>query len=183
MANELETQIIRILTETRDEIRANMEAKKINSSGRTSASLRVEKFEGGYRLVGGTNTTHKVNDYPYGDAQANDTAPIPTLEFGRSGGGNPPVPRGFYYIIREWSREKGINFASEKERSTFAYFLSRKIAREGTRRNTSHEDVYSTPVMLARQRIEQAINASISNTIRAALGQTEVSSIRGAFTD
>ena len=64
MANELETQIIRILTETRDEIRANMEAKKINASGRTSASLRVEKFDGGYRLVGGMNTTHKVNDYP-----------------------------------------------------------------------------------------------------------------------
>ena len=183
MASELEGQIIKILEETRDEIRANMEAQKINASGRTSASLRVEKFEGGYRLIGGTNSKHNIPDYPFGGVQANDTAPIPTLEVGRAGGGEPPVPRGFYYIIREWSRAKNINFTSEKERSTFAYFLSRKIAKEGTKRHTAPADVYSTPVMVARQRIEQAVNATIANTIKAALGGMEIKNLRGAFTD
>ena len=30
-----------------------MEAKKINASGRTAASFRVEKYDKGFRLIGG----------------------------------------------------------------------------------------------------------------------------------
>lgn len=179
--DDLEQQIIAILTQARDEMRANMQAQNINASGRTSASLRVEKYERGVRLVGGTDGTHKVSDAPSG-IDAADTAPIPTLEFGRAGGGNPPVPRGFYYIIREWTREKGLSFASESERGTFAYFLARKIAREGTKRNQISADVYSTPVMNARERIEEIIKSSLRNTISAALSGATVTNIEGAFT-
>lgn len=179
----LEQQIIAILTQTRDEIRANMQAKNINATGRTSASLRVEKYEGGIRLIGGTEGTHAVQDAPSVlGIEAADTAPIPTLEFGRAGGGNPPVPRGFYYIIRDWTRAKGISFSSESERGTFAYFLARKIAREGTRRNRFPADVYSTPVLNARERIDEAVKMSIQNTIRAALGGMSTTNLRGAFT-
>lgn len=177
---DLERQIIAILTQARDETRANMQAQRINASGRTSASLRVEKYDGGVRFVGGTNGTHSVQDAP--DIYAADTAPIPTLEFGRAGGGTPPVPRGFYYIIREWTRAKGINFANESERGTFAYFLARKIAREGTKRHTLPADVYSTPVMNARERIELAIKSSLQNTLRAALSGAKVTNLQGAFT-
>lgn len=181
--DDLEKQIISMLTQAREEIRANMQAQRINASGRTSASLRVEKYDKGFRLVGGTNGMHVVSDAPSVlGVEASDTAPIPTLEFGRAGGGNPPVPRGFYYIIREWTRAKGINFASESERGTFAYFLARRIARAGTKRNTNHADVYSTPVMNARERIEKAIKLSLQNTIRAALGGGEVTNLKGAFT-
>lgn len=179
--DELEQQIIEVLTQARDEMRANMQAQNINASGRTSASLRVEKYAGGVRLVGGTDGMHPVSDAPSG-IDAADTAPIPTLEFGRAGGGNPPVPRGFYYIIREWSREKGLSFASESERGTFAYFLARKIAREGTKRHQIPADVYSTPVMNARERIETAIKSSLRNTISAALSGATVTNIEGAFT-
>lgn len=179
--DELEQQIIAILTQARDEMRANMQAQRINASGRTSASLRVEKYSGGVRLVGGTDGVHPVSDAPNGISAA-DTAPIPTLEFGRAGGGNPPVPRGFYYIIREWTREKGLSFASESERGTFAYFLARKIAREGTKRNQIPADVYSTPVMNTRERIEKIIKSSLRNTISAALSGATVTNIEGAFT-
>lgn len=179
--DELEQQIIAILTQARDEMRANMQAQRINASGRTSASLRVEKYARGVRLVGGTDGVHPVSDAPSG-IDAADTAPIPTLEFGRAGGGNPPVPRGFYYIIREWTREKGLNFSSESERGTFAYFLARKIAREGTKRHQIPADVYSTPVMNARERIEIAIKSSLRNTISAALSGATVTSLEGAFT-
>ena len=180
---DLEQQIIAILTQARDEMRANMQAQRINASGRTSASLRVEKYEGGVRLVGGTDGTHPVSDTPSGlGIEAADTAPIPTLEFGRAGGGSPPVPRGFYYIIREWTREKGLNFASESERGTFAYFLARKIAREGTKRHQIPADVYSTPVMNARERIEIIIKSSLRNTISAALSGATVTNLEGAFT-
>lgn len=180
MANTLEADIIRVLNETRDKIRDNMEKAHENASGRTSASIRVEPYEGGVRLVGGYNTTHQVPDYPsvLGTLDAPDTAPIPTLEVGRVGG---DVPRGFYYIIRDWSREKGLNFGSERERGTFAYFVARKIARSGTRRSTAPVDIYSTPVEEAKSKVTQIIQESISRTVRAALGGSTVKGLKGAF--
>lgn len=180
MANTLEADIIRILSETRDKIRANMDAQKVNASGRTSASIRVEPYEGGVKLVGGTDSDHKIEDYPaiMGTLDASDTAPIPTLEVGRVGGN---VPRGFYYIIREWSREKGLNFSSESERGTFAYFVARKIARSGTKRSTAPLDIYSTPVEEAKVKINEILRESLSHTVRAALGGSSVKGLKGAF--
>lgn len=180
MANTLEADIIRILTDTRDKIRANMDVKKVNASGRTSASVRVEPYDGGVKLVGGYDTTHKIEDYPaiLGTLDASDTAPIPTLEVGRVGGN---VPRGFYYIIREWSREKGLNFSSESQRGTFAYFVARKIARSGTKRSTDQVDIYSTPVEEAKVKINEILRESLSRTVRAALGGSSVKGLKGAF--
>lgn len=112
------------------EIRSEMESKGINASHRTERALSVYRYDGGVRLVIG----------------AGEVAPLETLEVGRPGG---RVPKGFYQIIKQWSRDKGISFPSEKERSTFAYFLSRKIAREGTLRHKQPEDVYSSATRLA----------------------------------
>lgn len=176
MANTLESEIIKVLTETRDEIRANMEAKRINASGRTSESLRVQTYEGGVRLVGGYNKTRDVPNSPgiYGS----ETAPIPTLEFGREGG---KVPRGFYYIIKDWTNAKGLSFENESERATFAYFVAKKIAREGTKRHDTHADVYSSPTVKAKEKINMIIRQGVNNTIRAALRTENVTSLRGAF--
>lgn len=180
MASTLESDIIRILNETRDVIRANMAARNINASGRTSASIRVEPYEGGVRLVGGYNTTHKVDDYPalLGTLETADTAPIPTLEIGRAGG---RVPKGFYYIIREWSREKGLSFSSESERSTFAYFVARKIARTGTLRHVQPENIYSQPVAVAKEKILQIFAQNVTRTVRAALGGGSVNTLKNNF--
>ncbi len=176
MAEQLESEILRVLTQTRDDIRANMDAKGVNASGRTSESIRVEAYEGGFRLVGGYAGTHPISDAP--SVYGQDTAPIPTLETGRKEGG---APRGFYYIIREWTREKGLNFASETERSTFAYFVARKIAAEGTKRHTQPVDIYTTPVEKAKDELRQILGATISKTIRAALGGGSVQSIKSAL--
>lgn len=174
MENSIIEQITDVLVQTRDEIRANMDAKKINASGRTSASLRVERRGNKIVLVGGNSQTHTV----HGDIYGSDTAPIPTLEVGREGG---KVPRGFYYIIREWSREKGLSFANESERNTFAFFVARKIAREGTKRHLLPADVYSTPVQKAKERIEKIANENVRKTIRDAIGGIKVSTIATAF--
>ena len=65
-----------ILHQLADDIRANMASNNINASHRTEQSLRVEEYDGGYRVViGGKNT-----------------APLATLEIGRPGG---DVPGGF----------------------------------------------------------------------------------------
>ena len=91
-------------------------------------------------------------------------APFETVQFGRPEG---RVPRGFYYILKEWSREKGLTFSKESERSTFAYFLSRKIAREGTERHrTPDEQVYTPPVTQAVAQIKQAVTSSAIETLR-----------------
>lgn len=185
MASTLEQQIWSILEQTRDEIRANTETQHVNASGRTSASIRVEKYDKGFLLLGGTNTTHPVPDYPKwkGTADASDTAPIPTLEFGRGvSQKTPPVPRAFYYIIRQWTRDKRLQFSSETERSTFAYFLSRKIAREGTERSRNHINIYSMPVMSAKERINAAIKDNVHKTLRDALLKVSTESLHGAFT-
>ena len=174
MAKDLKGQIADALTQTRDEIRANMEAKRINASGRTSASLRVDEYPLGVRLVGGSDRTHTIPPGIY----ASDTAPIPTLEVGRTGG---KVPQGFYYIIREWTKEKGLSFANESERNTFSYFVSRKIAREGTRRNVMPVDVYSTPVEKAKRTIADIVRRRTDDTIKKALGGASVATIQTAF--
>lgn len=176
MAEQLESDILRVLTQTRDEIRTNMQAKGVNASGRTSESIRVEVYDGGFRIVGGYAGTHPISDAPsiYGQ----DTAPIPTLETGRKEGG---APRGFYYIIREWTREKGLNFASETERSTFAYFVARKIAAEGTKRHTQPVDIYTTPVQRATEQLRGILSAGVSSTIRAELGGSSVTGLKSAF--
>lgn len=180
MANTLEADIIRILTDTRDQIRANMEAKKINASGRTSESIRVEPYAGGVKLVGGYN--------------GGDTAPIPTLEFGRGAGnvpggfigicqtgrfrGKPDVSNTFKYIILQWAQNKGLDFDWAG-----ATGLARKIAYMGTERHTNNVDVYSTPVMQAKDKINEILRDSLSRTVRAALGGGSVKGLAGAFTD
>lgn len=180
MANTLEADIIRILTDTRDKIRANMEAKKINASGRTSESIRVEPYPGGVKLVGGYN--------------GGDTAPIPTLEFGRGAGnvpggfigicqtgsfrGKPDISNTFKYIILQWAKNKGLDFDWAG-----ATGLARKIAYIGTDRHANNVDVYSTPVMEAKDRINQILQDTVSRTVRAALGGANVTSIKGAFTE
>ena len=174
MENDIIGQITDVLVQTRDEIRANMEAKKINASGRTSASLHIERRSNKIVLVGGNNRTHTI----YGDIYASDTAPIPTLEVGRKEG---KVPRGFFYIIREWSKEKGLSFANESERNAFVSVVVRNIASKGTKRHKFPTDVYSTPVQKAKERIEKIANENVRKTIRDAIGGIKVKTIAAAF--
>lgn len=141
-------QIAQILETCKGKIQANMASRNINASGRTSASLKVETYAGGVRLI----------------SKGEKVAPFETVQYGRPGG---RVPRGFYYIIKQWSIDKGISFAKKSERSTFAYFLSRKIAREGTERHrTPDEQVYTPPVTEAIKAIRATIGANVVQIIR-----------------
>lgn len=148
---EFVKNIAQILTQARDEIRANMAAKGINASGRTSAALEVVQRGGKIELI---------------KAQGQN-APFGTLQYGRAGG---RVPAGFYEILKQWSRDKGLSFASEQERGTFAYFLARKIAREGTDRHRSpRNDIYDEPLKKSVDGIRQEARKYILGSIKAAL--------------
>lgn len=151
MADNVSNTIAGILTQARDEIRANMQTQNINASGRTSAALQVRQVGSRFELV-------KV---------AGENAPFQTLQYGRAGG---KVPAGFYYIIKQWTRDKGLSFANETERGTFAYFVARKIAREGTRRHeTPNTQVYSETIKKATEEIGKEVRQYILSGISAVI--------------
>lgn len=151
MADNVSNTIAGILTQARDEIRANMQTQNINASGRTSAALQVRQNGSRLELV-------KV---------AGDNAPFQTLQYGRAGG---KVPAGFYYIIKQWTRDKGLSFADETDRGTFSYFVARKIAREGTRRHeTPNMQVYSEPLKKAADAVCQEVRRYILQSVQATI--------------
>lgn len=146
----IEENIVQILTQCKAEIQANMASKGINASGRTSAAFKVEQTADSIALV--LDRSGRV-------------APLETLEIGRPAG---KVPRGFYYIIKQWTHEKNLPFNNETARQRFAYFTARKIADKGTKRHKQHINVYSMPVQKARKSIEESVNFFVSSMIKQA---------------
>lgn len=147
-------EIVAILERAKADIQARLAEEGINASGRSSASLRVEAYDGGVRLM-------------YGNP---DTAPFETLEVGRPGG---PVPRGFTDILVQWSRDKGIAFDTERERRSFAYLLGRRIEREGTLRHHSPVDVYTTIVTDTAEAIKADLKVMVTELIHEELKKTK----------
>ena len=148
---EFVQNIAQILLQARDEIRANMQAKGINASGRTSAALQVVQRGGKIALI----------------KSQGQNAPFGTLQYGRAGG---RVPAGFYDILKQWTRDKGLSFGTETERGTFAYFLASKIAREGTKRHRSpRTDIYDEPLSKAVDGVRQEARKHVLDGIRAVL--------------
>lgn len=145
MMETLTTQVIQLLEQAKEEIQTSMVANNINASGRTSDSFRVEDSGDGHirLLMGGEGT-----------------APLATLEIGREGG---KVPYGFTDILFEWSQNKGISFPDDRERRTFAWFLGKRIAREGTLRHQTPVDVYSSIVQDAVARLKVGIVKAVKD--------------------
>lgn len=137
-------EIEMILDECATEIRANLESYGINASGRTSASVKVEKYDRGVRLV----------------SRGENIAPFASLETG-----NSPAWVGVN-TLRQWVIEKRIEFNSEQEREDFVRALQWKIAHEGTQRhrNPNHE-VTTPPIERAVEQLKKAVPKMILKTI------------------
>lgn len=112
------------------------------ASGRTIASLRVEMGDDEGTLFG--------------------RKAFGTLETGRRGG---RVPKGFYQIILEWVKDKGISVEKPK---TFAWFVARKIAREGTMlyRQGGRADIYSNEIPQTIDSIESRIMGRLGASVK-----------------
>lgn len=165
----LEQTIFDTLEQARQEILANMAAQHENASGRTSRGFRTEAYTGGIRLVLAHDefATIQCEPNPPKDLKSVQVgvAPLETLEIGydsKSG-----VPRGFYYIIKQWTRDKGIQFGKESERQTFAYFVAQHIAEHGTKRSREHVKIYDIPAKKAEYKIRTDIRAAIAAQIHA----------------
>lgn len=113
------------------------------ASGKTIASMRIEVDEQGGILFG--------------------RKAFGTLETGRKGG---RVPKGFYHIILQWVKDKGIQVEHPK---TFAYFVSRKIAKEGTSlyRSGGRDDIYSNEIPKTTERILRRITGFLGADVES----------------
>lgn len=148
---EFVKNIAQILTQARDEIRANMAAKGINASGRTSAALEVVQRGGKIELI----------------KAEGQNAPFGTLQYGRAKG---RVPRGFFYIIQQWTRDKGLSFENEKHRNAFTAYVVNKVKTEGTNRHHSpRTDIYDEPLEKAVDGVRQEARKYVLGGIKAAL--------------
>ena len=151
---DIRNSILTILERCKSDIETNMETQNVNASGRTVGSLAVVSDDKGLRI----------------GLFGNSHAPLGTLEVGRAGG---RVPAGFYQIIKQWTRDKGLQFGTESERGTFAYFVARKIAREGTQRHRLPVDVYSTSAKAARNEIESILRNMIQAFVTTSVQSTK----------
>lgn len=86
-----------------------------------------------------------------------------TLETGRRGG---KVPKGFYHIILQWMKDKGIQVEKPK---SFAYLVARKIAREGTKlyRQGGRDDIYSSEIPKTEESILSRITGLLSAEVES----------------
>lgn len=137
-----------ILDECRVEIQRNMADNDINASGRTSASFKVEKYEGGVRLV----------------SRGDNIAPFASLETG-----NEPawVPIN---TLRQWVIEKRIEFNSEEERERFVWNLQQKIGWEGTERHRNpNNNITTPPITEAVEKLKEATKTMILTEIKSVI--------------
>lgn len=148
----LRDEILQVLSQCKAEIQANMAAKNINASGRSSAAWSVREEPGAFSLIYGSDER---------------IAPLDTLEIGRPAGNVPggfrmtkagvrDVSNAFKWLLIKWAEQKGfdLNWGG-------ATMLGRRIAAQGTLRNQSPIDVYSTPVNMAVERLKRAIRMNV----------------------
>lgn len=131
--NDPRAEIKGILGEELESLRQRIIENHIRAgqkaSGKTISSLRVDVNDNQGTLFG---------------RQA-----FGVLETGRKPG---KVPKGFYQIIQQWVKDKGIQVENPK---SFAYLVARKIAREGTElhRQGERADIYSPEIEKTTQEI------------------------------
>ncbi|WP_289006087.1 hypothetical protein [uncultured Parabacteroides sp.] len=133
---EVQNIVFEELEDLRKRIISNIDSSGRRASGCTSESMRTDVSENRGVLFG--------------------RMAFGTLETGRKPG---KVPVGFYQIIKQWVIDKGISFDSQSERNSFAYLVSRKIAREGTQlyRRGADTDVYTAEIPETISRIKDRV--------------------------
>lgn len=147
--NDAQQIVFEELQDLQTRITDNIVKEGRNASGRTIKSMHIDKGDKSITLFG--------------------RKAFGTLETGR-GPGN--VPKGFYGIIKQWVIDKGLSFSTDRERNSFAYLVSRKIANEGTKlyRNGGDADIYSKEIPKTissiKNRLGIMMKAEVVNSIK-----------------
>lgn len=130
------------LKSLKERIIANHIGANQKASGKTIASMKIESTENSSTLYG--------RSYFGG------------LETGRKAG---KVPKGFYYVILKWAKDKGIT--TDGSLNTFAYFVAKKIAAEGTAlsRKKGRKDIYSNEIPSSVEKIKTGLTDRFTNYV------------------
>lgn len=171
---DLRQQVLQILAAARDDIRQQMQSQGVNASGRTSESIQVRETNNGAQLVGGNSKQHTFTVAGI-TFNAYDTAPIPTLQTGTAPWSSKPkrVPFWFAAHIYQWTIDKALRAASDKERMSLSFAIARKLINDGSERHRVPVDIYTTAAQKAAGGIRQAVLAATKNKIKAALAVTK----------
>lgn len=136
--------VLRELRNLRQRIADNIRRNGQTASGRSERSLNVQD-EGDSIVLYGRKAfgTLERGTPPLGDR-------IQTLPFA--------------HILHRWAMDKGISFSDDKERSSFAFALAKKIKREGSAlyRDGGRADVYSNEIPKTLERINQSLSATLA---------------------
>lgn len=123
--DDLNQVILNSLQELVGEIQQNIDRSGKTTTGKAKREIEIQSDGFNYKVLG----------VPY----------FNTLEDGREGGN---VPKGFYYLIKDWAINKGLFQSTDRDLSRFAYFTSRKIANYGTEqyRLGKRTDIYTNTI-------------------------------------
>jgi hypothetical protein len=171
---DLRQQVLQILAAARADVQRQMQAKGVNASGRTSASMQVRASKTGSQLVGGNSKQHTFTVAGI-TFNAYDTAPIPTLQTGSAPWASKPPRTPFWFAahIYQWTIDKALPAASDKERMSLSFAIARKLINDGSERHRVPVDIYTTAAQKAAGSIRQAVLEATKSEIKAALAVTK----------
>lgn len=112
--------------------------------------------QAGQVASGKTSRSFNVVNVSDKGGQLDGLAYVGVLERGRRGG---KVPAGFQQILKDWATAKGITFESQQKFNTWAYFVSKKIQKEGTAlfRSGQQKDIFTTPIQQLEKRLSEKL--------------------------
>ena len=165
-SNDIDNAMLAALERIRATIAANITEKGLKASGRTAASMRIERDAFGMRLVG----------RPY----------FQSLELGRPSG---RVPRNFAGIIRQWIIDKGLSVrmipykrepserwqpkytVEERSLRMAAGAIAHKIATSGTLlyRQGGRSDIYTPIIREEVENLQKTYTDIVAKSISDAL--------------
>ena len=165
-SSDIDNAMLAALERIRATIAANITEKGLKASGRTAASMRIEREAFGMRLVG----------RPY----------FQSLELGRPSG---RVPRNFAGIIRQWIIDKGLSVrmipykrepserwqpkytVEERSLRMAAGAIAHKIATSGTLlyRQGGRSDIYTPIIREEVEKLQKTYTDIVAKSISDAL--------------
>lgn len=166
-SDDIDNAMLAALERIRATIAANITEKGLKASGRTAASMRIERDAFGMRLVG----------RPY----------FQSLELGRPSGS---VPRNFAAIIRQWIIDKGLSVrmipykrqpserwqpkytVEERSLRMAAGAIAHKIATSGTLlyRQGGRSDIYTPVIRREVEQLREQYTDIVEKSIAQAIG-------------
>lgn len=118
----------------------------------------------GQRTTGKTMDSFKIVEVTPFHMQLVGNSYAYTLQYGRSPG---VASADFREIIYRWSEAKGIQFETEEERGRFAYFVAKKIQKEGTKlyRSGNELDIFKTAIDTFTENLKEELKENFKTQV------------------